>query len=295
MRIHIIILSLLFLGLGIFLNSTLISATQTYKSKKEKYAQTLNYKERFFDKDEWLNPDKRNPKLSKASRQLTEIQELEQSQNQRKNIVWGVYLAFLIFIMVNYFLKKSISEILFQLSILALVCLHAGLFIPMLEIAAFERNLDLGEIPISTKIMGIDVNFNFEKQFQGDMYFYYQSKSIKELIVLLLEQKNYLVGISILFFSVIFPLIKTLLTILISFKNSLSHQKWYKLFVAHLGKWSMADVFVVAIFLSFLAFQNMQVGINTESKVLMGLYFFLAYCFLSIISSSISTRLHKDF
>ena len=47
----------------------------------------------------------------------------------------------------------------------------------------------------------------------------------------------------------------------------------------------MADVFVAAIFLSFLAFNNMQMGIQTDSNVLWGLYYFLAYCILAILSA----------
>ncbi len=55
--------------------------------------------------------------------------------------------------------------------------------------------------------------------------------------------------------------------------------------VGRIGKWSMADVFVVATFLSYLSFSNMNSGIDTEAKTLVGLYFFLAYCILSIASS----------
>jgi uncharacterized paraquat-inducible protein A len=57
--------------------------------------------------------------------------------------------------------------------------------------------------------------------------------------------------------------------------------------VGRIGKWSMADVFVVATFLSYLSFSNMNSGIDTEAKTLVGLYFFLAYCILSIASSPI--------
>ena len=48
----------------------------------------------------------------------------------------------------------------------------------------------------------------------------------------------------------------------------------------------MADVFVAAIFLAMLAFNSMQTGIELETASLMGIYFFLAYCILSLLSSS---------
>ncbi len=48
----------------------------------------------------------------------------------------------------------------------------------------------------------------------------------------------------------------------------------------------MADVFVVAMFLTYLSLQNMgQQGVTVESQVSIGFYFFLAYVVLSIASS----------
>jgi hypothetical protein len=47
----------------------------------------------------------------------------------------------------------------------------------------------------------------------------------------------------------------------------------------------MADVFVVANILAFLSFQNMSTGIDTETNVLFGLYFFAGFVILSIFSS----------
>ena len=47
----------------------------------------------------------------------------------------------------------------------------------------------------------------------------------------------------------------------------------------------MADVFVASSFLVFLSFNNMNVGVQNDSKVLFGLYFFLAYVVISITAS----------
>jgi hypothetical protein len=52
----------------------------------------------------------------------------------------------------------------------------------------------------------------------------------------------------------------------------------------------MADVFVVGCFLAYLSFYNMKPGntdkIDTEVSTLAGMYYFLAYCVLSIVSST---------
>ena len=59
----------------------------------------------------------------------------------------------------------------------------------------------------------------------------------------------------------------------------------FLVFVKVIGKWSMADVFVASSFLVFLSFNNMNVGVQNDSKVLFGLYFFLAYVVISITAS----------
>ena len=47
----------------------------------------------------------------------------------------------------------------------------------------------------------------------------------------------------------------------------------------------MADVFVVAIFLSYLSIKNMNPGVETDASTLIGLYFFFAYVVISMIAS----------
>jgi uncharacterized paraquat-inducible protein A len=117
------------------------------------------------------------------------------------------------------------------------------------------------------------------------MYYYYQSKSVIDLINVLFENKNYVVAVSIFCFSVLVPFIKLTLSVLLLLSRPFRDSGLVKKTVGRIGKWSMADVFVVATFLSYLSFSNMNSGIDTEANTLVGLYFFLAYCILSIASS----------
>jgi uncharacterized paraquat-inducible protein A len=127
------------------------------------------------------------------------------------------------------------------------------------------------------------------------MYFYYQSKSVLELIALLFRQNNFVVGLSILIFSVLIPVVKNGLGLASLYRERLPRPGILHWFLLRSGKWSMADVFVVAIFLGFLAFNNLQTGIQTESRVLPGLYFFLAYALLAIWASvRLEKQLPKD-
>ena len=61
----------------------------------------------------------------------------------------------------------------------------------------------------------------------------------------------------------------------------------------------MADVFVVGAFLAFLSFSNMSPGVEMDSKVLFGLYYFGAYVVISILlgfllDASIKEKLKND-
>jgi hypothetical protein len=156
---------------------------------------------------------------------------------------------------------------------------------------------DISFLGISMPDFNLDLNFNLASyidegysiemtaKFYGDIYYYYQSKSAMGLINILFKQNNYVVGIALLTFSVIIPLIKLIMTVLITFFKTFSQKIGLVTFINIIGKWSMADVFVAACFLSFLSFNNMSNQIETESHTLLGLYFFLSYVIVSLISS----------
>ena len=275
---------MIFIGACLFLNTNLIQAGKRMKVQKENYADILNFKGRFLDPQEWLGDEAEAAKLKKASAIQSKVELYNKKSKTYLWILVGLNIAFLAFVFFMYSLYKK--YIVLGLMISALMCLHVGLMYPMLEIMALERDLDIGQLPIKTNVMGFNVDLNVSQKFEGDMVFYYQSKSVVELVEILFQQKNWVVGISIMAFSIIFPILKLIGILGLLFTDKFKNSKFIKLFVKHAGKWSMADVFVVSVFLAFLAFSNMQVGIKTESNVLLGLYFFLAYCILSIFSSS---------
>lgn len=279
-------LSVFFLLLSWGLNYQVIRLSHEYQHQKENYAEALNYRNRLFDPDEWLGNEVLQKKLEilESQGQILELQRNRSIYFLFAQLGWIIlYLGAVYYFYVKY--KRSNLLVLGFITA-ALACLPAGLFSPMLEIGAAERNLSLGEIPIKAKVLGMNVQVEIEQQFKGDIYFYYQSKSVVELIQLLFRQNNWIVGISILLFSVLFPLGKIIATYLVALRSKAAHSKALLFFIKNMGKWSMADVFVVAVFLAFLAFSNMQVGIRTESNVLVGLYFFLSYCLLSLGASS---------
>lgn len=306
-----LLISGLMVVLSLGLSYQVISLSQDYKAQKEIYAADLNYRNRFLDPDEWLNQEQAKVKLDRAAERLTSLAKVQAQVYRWAWAFLGLLLLYGGFIYWRFRKNQQYTLLVLGFIIAALVCLPIGLGAPMLEIGAFEHNLNLGEIPISAKVMGFNVNVEVAQSFPGDIYFYYQSKSVLELISLLFQQRNWVVGLSILLFSVLFPLVKigaTLWLVVLEErrrslpthanhsnhdylnKRAFTTNSWLTFFVEKFGKWSMADVFVVAVFLAFLAFSNMQVGINTDSRVLVGLYFFLGYCLLSLFSSTFVGR-----
>ena len=105
----------------------------------------------------------------------------------------------------------------------------------------------------------------------------------------------------ILLFSVIVPLTKAALVALAMFVSSLSLRARILKFVTTIAKWSMADVFAVALFIVYLAAQASQQppGAPESAPPLLaftahfgpGFYWFAAYCLFSLASQQYTTRL----
>ncbi len=144
-------------------------------------------------------------------------------------------------------------------SLAALITLAGGLLIPIMMMSIHK-----------------------EVQYLGDVILTMESKSVLGSIAKLFEGGDYIVGGALLLFSILLPLLKTLSMLFVAtfINNSAAHTVVH--FFKLLGKWSMADVFVVATFLVYLSGSK---GEMSRAEIQMGLYFFLAYVILSMIAS----------
>jgi len=278
--IHIIAFVILLLG-GLA-TVPVVQKAQQYRDARDAYAKDLAITQRLLNPDEWIGDTADIPYLADLEERKTVIGQLRRSSLIRAALLGAAFLVVLLGWLAAFRQKGYHYHRAIGISTTALLCLGAGLTIPMLEIAAFESQFRIEDLPIRTKIFGANVTVTYSNEFPGDLYFFYQSKSALQLIGTLLRQQNWVVGLSLVLFSVLFPLTKTTITWLSAARPALMHRNWFERFVLTLGKWSMADVFVVAVLLGFLAFGNMQVGVPTQSMVLPGLYFFLGYCVLSV-------------
>jgi hypothetical protein len=170
----------------------------------------------------------------------------------------------LLMLMIWAFLRnhRSLHTPLFIMSVLmALIVLGVGLATPMIEIDARIKELNF-------VLIGKHLVFS-------DQVLFFQSKSILDVVHIMLsthKADSVMVGVLILAFSVIFPVTKLISTeIYLLGGEKMRNNKIIKFFVFKSGKWSMADVMVVAIFMSYIGFKGildsqLQVmNIKTES------------------------------
>jgi hypothetical protein len=278
------IIALLYIIGASFNGQAIYNQSKKYAEDKSDYVDVLNFEDRLLNIEEWIYTGSGWDDRDLASREKLKNAEIDYSVEKTYSyrfIAWSI--AFIVVVLIIYWNRTNLFKALgLTVITIALACLIIGVITPMLELSAYSTNLTI-PLKFSVPLIGeIDIP---DKVFEGRMYYYYQSKSVLDLINVLFESKNYVVAVSIFGFSVLVPFIKLTLSVLLLLSRPFRNSGFVKKTVGRIGKWSMADVFVVATFLSYLSFSNMNTGIDTEANTLVGLYFFLAYCVLSIASS----------
>jgi len=123
---------------------------------------------------------------------------------------------------------------------------------------------------------------------------YTQTRSIIGSIKSLYEHGAWFPATLILVFSVFVPVGKTVLLFLVIMHPKGQRRAQFLRIITAIGKWSMADVFVVAILIAFLAAKaspGTTQAVAFRSEFGLGFYFFAAYCIISLIGQQISQGL----
>ena len=188
--------------------------------------------------------------------------------------------------------KRTLSRgAVVVLMLFCIAMLAGGVLSPMLEVEVRITKLD-------ATLLGTPIEFR-------DQSLYYRSKTVLEVcqtLILMGRPEMTLVGVLVILFSVVFPALKMLALGACLFRPALLRtNRLIKLLAFELSKWSMADVMVLAIFMSFVAFNGVignawgglrdmpnvqQVMIPTNaSKILPGYYLFIGFCVSSILLS----------
>ncbi len=196
-----------------------------------------------------------NDRKAKTIEELKAQTLILQEKNKDATIALGI-AAFGI-ILTYFMLSRDIYALLLGFS--SLITLLFGIFTPILMIVIHKSVNYLGDIILS-----------------------FESKTIFATIIHLYRDGNYPVAIAILLFSIIVPLVKTLSMIAVVLWKRFHIAAKLVNFFKHLGKWSMLDVFVVALLLVYLSAGSSE---NSYSQIESGLYIFLIYVIFSIITS----------
>ena len=132
-----------------------------------------------------------------------------------------------------------------------------------------------------------------------DVEVYTQTRSILGSVQRLYEVGSPVPATLILLFSIVVPVTKGLLVALAMFLRGAARDRTLA-FVTAIAKWSMADVFVVAILIAYLAAIASQATPGATALVAfdatfgIGFYFFAAYCVFSLASQQFTARILRS-
>ena len=125
---------------------------------------------------------------------------------------------------------------------------------------------------------------------------YVQTRSIVGSVRHLYSVGSNAAATLILVFSIIVPLTKSLLVTWAVVQKNARLRRWTLNVVEAIAKWSMADVFAVALIITYLAAQASQSGAGGTAILVFtasfgpGFYWFTAYCLTSLAVQQLSAR-----
>ena len=189
---------------------------------------------------------------------FVQIKQKQDSAMQEAQVYTRYFMYLLGAVLLSFF-YLSLREFTLFGSMVAIITLVLGLITPILMVTIHK-----------------------EVEYIGDIVLSFESKGVIGSIVKLFDGGDIVVALVILLFSVIVPVLKVLSLLFISvfMESQFAHSivKFFKI----IGKWSMVDVFVVAVFLVYLTANK---GDVSRAQVEVGLYFFLAYVIVSMVVS----------
>jgi len=176
-----------------------------------------------------------------------------------------------------------------------IILLIAGVTTPMIDLEAKISQM-------SFVLMGHPIHFE-------NQVLYFQSKSILDVFWIMITHEDIqmkFVGVLLITFSIVFPLLKIVSSLGYYYNYHRARENpVIRFFVLKSGKWSMADVMVVAIFMAYIGFngiissqfgqlrsaaQEVEILTMNGTSLQPGYYLFLTYTLLALFLSGFLTR-----
>ncbi len=121
----------------------------------------------------------------------------------------------------------------------------------------------------------------------GEVILRHETKSILSTVGGLAGSGDWLLAGVIAAFSIVLPVLKVILVGVVVAVPRADVQQRGSALLHTFGKWSMADVFVVAVLVAYLA---MNTDVQSTARVGLGLYFFTTYCLMSMCAAALAAR-----
>jgi hypothetical protein len=217
-----------------------------------------------------------------------------------KKAVVLIILSVILFAL-SGFSKQILSPSQYILLVLSLIILLiTGVTTPMIDMEAKISQMTF-------VLMGHPIYFE-------NQVLYFQSKSILDVFWIMITHKDIqmkLVGVLLITFSIVFPLLKIASSL--GYYYNYHHARAnpvIRFFVLKSGKWSMADVMVVAIFMAYIGFngiissqfgqlrsaaQEVEILTTNGTSLQPGYYLFLTYTLLALFLSGFLSRKPQAF
>ena len=190
--------------------------------------------------------------------------------------------------------------------LIAYALLIPGLTQPMLSVVGTVEKASLVEVgrdilENSPNVSGLIMNFADmmmdSLDTRGTITAFDKTQSILGTANELFQTGHIPVAALIVLFSVIIPVIKGLLTLSTLAPLGTVWKQRLNRFSSAISKWSMADVFVVAIFVAYLASNGLEGGsdlVAFNAQLGPGFWFFVGFCLLSIFATQLITWQRVD-
>ena len=233
-----------------------------------------------------------------AAREMLAQEIRAREESIVKQSILLIVLAVALFVLAAFGRGAPLPPAQYTLLVLSLITLLiAGVTLPMIDMHAIIPRL-------SVEVLGHPIHFDNQE-------LYFQSKSILDVFWVMITHEalqTKFVAVLLVTFSVIFPAIKILASFAhyYDYRNARAN-RLIEFFVFKAGKWSMADVMVVAIFMAYVGFngviatgfrdlqmasQEQEIMLFTTNATTLqpGFYIFLTYTLLSLFLSEFLAR-----
>ncbi len=217
---------------------------------------------------------------------------LTQQDERARQLAYALLgLSLAIFLLIRIEDRRPAPSRFLALTSLATILMACGVLTPMLEVEAriTELRFMLLEEPVVFR----------------DQVLYFQSKSVLDMVQVLTATgalDMILVGMLIMLFSVLFPLAKLSASVLLLYgRERLRRNPLLRFFALKSGKWSMADVMVVAMFMAYIGFDGIvssqlsglaEAGASVDvittngTSLEIGFFMFLGFCLAGLLSAA---------